>query len=358
VKVKNLQLQNFRNHLNLSLDTNSDIVYIYGNNGLGKTNILEAVFLISTSKSLRSEFDKDLINHHKNFLRVKGYIEDLEEKKELEITIEKRNDYQNTSNKKTYINGVTKSLTNFAGTIKSVIFSPNDLEILTASPGNRRKYLDSIFYQFNSTYKNSILEYTKSLKQRNKLLQIISETGKSRDQLPFWNLKLIQEGNKIQQEREKFFEYANLHKNQIILDLQIKNFSLEFLYKKSEISEERLQKYSSAELASQTTLVGPHKDDFEIILNGYKISDFGSRGQQRMGIFILKKLELNFLFEKTKVRPILLLDDIFSELDDNNRNAILKIIPNQQTFITSVDLIKDFNIPTSKTYQIGDLITF
>lgn len=333
------------------------MIYIYGNNGLGKTNILEAIFLLSTTKSLRSEYDKDLINHDKNFLRVKGHLNlDEEDKKELEITIEKRNEYQNTSNKKTYINGVNKSLSTFAGNIKSVIFTPNDLEILTASPSNRRKYLDSIFYQFSSSYKNSVLDYTKSLKQRNKLLELINESGKGRDQLFFWNQKLITEGNSIQRSREKFFEYANLHKEKIIEDLQIKNFSVDFVYDKSEISAERFAKYEVAEISSKSTLVGPHKDDFEILLNNYKISDFGSRGQQRMGIFILKQLELNFLYENTQVRPLLLLDDIFSELDDKNKQAIMKIIPNQQTFITSVDLIKEFNHPNSKSYQIEDLM--
>ncbi len=357
MKVYNLQLQNFRNHLLLNLDTDADLIYIYGNNGMGKTNILEAIFLISTSKSLRSEYDKDLIKHDKTFLRVKGFIEDEDDKKELEITVEKRNEFQNTSNKKTYINGVNKSLTSFAGNLKSVIFTPVDLEILTSSPSNRRKYLDSIFYQFQMTYKKSIIEYTKIIKQRNKLLEIISETGRGRDQLQFWNQKLIAEGRSIQREREKFFEYANLHKNEIIEDLQIKNFSLEFIYRKSEISAERLEKYESAEISSHTTLVGPHKDDFEILLNGFKIADFGSRGQQRMGIFILKQLELNFLFENTGIRPLLLLDDIFSELDEKNKQAILKIIPNQQTFITSVDLVQEFIQDRTKTYKIEDLMS-
>jgi DNA replication and repair protein RecF len=357
VKLETLQLQNFRNHHILSLNTAADLIYIYGNNGMGKTNILEAVFLLSTTKSLRSEYDKDLINHNKNFLRVKGFANLGEEnQKELEITIEKRNEFQNTSNKKTYINGVNKSLTTFAGNLKSVIFTPNDLEILTSSPSNRRKYLDSIFYQFNSMYKNSILDYTKSLKQRNKLLELINETGKGKDQLFFWNQKLITEGNNIQKERERFFEYANLHKEKIIEDLQIKNFSIDFIYDKSEISSERFAKYETAEISTKSTLVGPHKDDFEILLNNYKISDFGSRGQQRMGILILKQLEINFLFENTGIRPLLLLDDIFSELDDKNKQAILKIIPYQQTFITSVDLIKEFNYHNSKTYQIEDLL--
>jgi len=323
---------------------------------MGKTNILEAVFLISTSKSLRSEYDKDLINHEQKFLRVKGITKYIEEDKELEITIEKRNEYQNTSNKKTYINGVNKSLTNFAGNLKSVIFTPNDLEILSSSPSNRRKYLDSIFYQFDYQYKNSIIDYTKSLKQKNKLLEIINETGRGKDQLYFWNQKLIIEGNNIQKQREKFFSFANLHKNKIIEDLQIKNFSLTFNYHNSEISEERFKKYEAAEISSHNTLVGPHKDDFEILLNNYQISEFGSRGQQRMGIFILKQLELNFLFENTKVRPLLLLDDIFSELDEKNKQAILKIIPNQQTFITSVDLVKDLIQENSKIYLIDDLM--
>lgn len=353
--IKHLSLQNFRNHILASIRTDNDLVYIYGNNGLGKTNILEAIFLMSTTKSLRSEYDKDLINHQKDFLRVKAGVQIEEELKELEITVEKRNNYQNTSSKKTFINGINRSMSSFAGNLKSVIFTPTDLEILTASPSNRRKYLDAIFYQFNPFYKNSVLEYTKSLKQRNKLLEIINETGKGHDQLPFWNSKLIEEGQKIQKEREKFFNYLNANKDEITHNLEINNFSINFKYDKSEISEERFEKYRSAEISSHTTLVGPHKDDFEIFLNNYKISDFGSRGQQRMGILILKQLELLFIFENTGVRPLLLLDDIFSELDNKNKEAILKIIPNQQTFITSVSKLDDFNGLNPLIYQIEEI---
>jgi len=356
MKLNTLSLQNFRNHLGISIKTDSNLIYIYGSNGMGKTNILEAIFLLSTTKSLRSEYDKDLINHNKTFLRVKGNISNEEESKDLEITIEKRNETQNTSNKKTLVNSINKSMSLFAGNLKSVIFTPTDLEILTSSPSSRRKYLDSIFYQFNYEYKNAVIDYTKSLKQRNKLLELINETGKGQDQLFFWNQKLILEGNKIQREREKIFDFVNSHSQKLIEELNIKNFSLNFIYHKSEISTERLQKYSVAEVSSKTTLVGPHKDDFEIKMNNFNIADFGSRGQQRMGILVLKQLELNFIYENTNIRPLLLLDDIFSELDENNKNAILRIIPNQQTFITSVEKLPDFENLNPLIYFIEDLL--
>ena len=176
--IKNLSLQNFRNHKILGINFDDNLTFIYGENGLGKTNILESIHLLSTTKSLRSEYDKDLILHDQVFLRIKSEIENSEDKYNLELTVERTNDFNNKSSKKVKINQVAKSVSNFSGILKSVIFTPADLDIIFSSPSSRRKYLDSIFYQISHNYKKSILEYTKALKQRNKLLEIIKETGR------------------------------------------------------------------------------------------------------------------------------------------------------------------------------------
>lgn len=336
MKLKTLVLKNFRNHKDISINFDKSTYVIYGNNGLGKTNILEAIYLISSTKTLKSEYDKDLIKENELFLKASATVEDEDDEKELEISIEKNPNYGNKSIKKVKINNVPKTISNFAGELKAVIFTPSDLDTLFSSPSSRRKFLDSVFYQTSSEYKNSIMKYTKALKQRNKLLEIIKETGRGFEQLPFWNENIIKEGKKIQESREKFFNFLNEDLNSLYEKLQLKNFSLSFEYLKNEISHQRLLETKDKEFYTSTTCVGPHKDDFIIMLNSKDVSQFGSRGQQRMSLLALKFIELEFIFSQTGVRPILLLDDIFSELDENNKNSILNLIQNQQTIITSV----------------------
>jgi DNA replication and repair protein RecF len=344
--IKNLHLQNFRNHKTLNINFDDNLTFIYGENGLGKTNILEAIHLLSTTKSLRSEYDKDLICYDEIFLRIKSEIENTEDGYNLELTIEKTNDFNNKSSKKVKINQVAKSISNFSGILKSVIFTPADLDLIFSSPSSRRKYLDSIFYQISHSYKKSVLEYTKALKQRNKLLEIIKETGRGKEQLDFWTSFLIKEGSKIQNERNELFSFLNENIFSLNEKFELNNFEIKFIYIKNEISKENFEVYSQKELMLGTTLIGPHKDDFEIQMNKKDISQFGSRGQQRMALTALKILELDFIYKKTGEKPILLLDDIFSELDEKHKKAILKIIKEQQTIITSVFKIaeiEDFN---------------
>lgn len=152
--IKNLYLRNFRNHQNTSINFDPNLTIIYGENGQGKTSILEAIHLLSTTKSLRSEYDKDLILDNQNFLKINSQIENSEDKYNLELTVEKSQELNNKSVKKVKINNVSKSLSNFGGTLKSVIFTPSDLDILFSSPSSRRKYLDSIFYQISYCIKN------------------------------------------------------------------------------------------------------------------------------------------------------------------------------------------------------------
>jgi DNA replication and repair protein RecF len=353
--IKNLTLRNFRNHENIQIDFDPKLTFIYGENGLGKTNILEAIHLLSSTKSLRSEYDKDLILHEQKFLKINSQIENSDDKFNLELTVEKSNDFGNKSIKKVKINNVPKSLSNFGGIFKSVIFTPADLDLIFSSPSSRRKYLDSIFYQISHNYKKSVIDYTKALKQRNKLLEIIKETGSGREQLEFWTNLLIKEGQIIQNERQKFFDFLNENIISLNEKLELKDFEIQFKYLKNEISKTNFEVYESKEFMLGTTLIGPHKDDFEIFLNRRDVSQFGSRGQQRMTLTALKILELDFIFQTTNEKPILLLDDIFSELDEKHKNAVLKLVNEQQTIITSVYRIPEIENLNHKMIEMNTI---
>lgn len=358
MNLKSIRLVNFRNHQNLELNLDFRVSYIFGRNGLGKTNILEAIYLISTTKSLRSVYDKDLILFGEKFLKVNAEISNLEgDLKSLEVIVQSTSEQHNTSSKTTKINQIAKSISIFAGNLKSVSFTPQDLDIILGSPSGRRKYIDSVLYQTSLSYKKNILEYTKALKQRNKLLEIINETGTSQNQLPFWNQKLIELGQEIQREREKFLIFINKNFSLSLSSHLRYPYHLQFNYLKSEINEDRFKYYEKAEIASKNTLVGPHKDDFEILLEREKLSEFGSRGQQRMGMMVLKQLELDFIFEETKIRPILLLDDIFSELDQKNSDSILELISKQQTIITSVEILPKIRLQEPNLIDLEKLLT-
>jgi DNA replication and repair protein RecF len=215
------------------------------------------------------------------------------------------------------------------------------LELITNSPSTRREYLDSVLVQVDREYRRSLLVYQKGLRQRNRLLFLIREEKASQQQLFFWDKLLIKNGNIITQKRQRYLDFLNSHLD-IFADLEV-------YYDLSGISIERLEKYKEEELAAGVTLVGPHRDDFITYQRKNQelrsIHSFGSRGEQRLAVLSLKLCELDFIEQETRERPILLLDDIFSELDEKHRQMVLKIIPKQQTIITTTDInfIKEYS---------------
>ncbi|MBI2414841.1 DNA replication and repair protein RecF [candidate division WWE3 bacterium] len=350
MKIDRLVLTNFRNHENFTVDFDGKSCLIVGDNGLGKTNILEAVHLLSTTKSLRTEFDKEMISHDKNFARIELTAFPNGDKTLLEMVITKSDRFENSSSKKVKIDKVAKSLNTFAGTINTVLFTPHDVEIFTSTPSVRRKHLDSLFFQIDRTYKKATSEYTKAIKQRNKLLEMMRDFGTGSDQIEFWTTKAVESGKIIQDKRERFFDFARENTQKHGKKLNRDDVTYEINYDKSEISAERLNKYKDAEIASCKTLVGPHRDDFSINFNGYDVARYGSRGQKRSTVLALKLCEIDFIDKAVGKRPILLLDDIFSELDQTHKDAVLNIIGMQQTIITSAE--KENNDMGLKTVEI------
>lgn len=322
--IQKIHLTKFRNFSGKTLEFSDKITVIVGPNASGKTNILESLFLLSTGKSFKARTEVEMLNYNSELARISGKTGALS----LESVITKGDN--GWPKKKLLVNGVSKRLIDFSGNFKVVLFGPWDMDLVTESPSLRRKFLDNVLSQVDREYRRSILSYEKGLRQRNRLLYRIREEGAPRNQLLFWNQLLIKTGDYISIKRQEFIEYVNGQPS-----LNGQKFKLE--YDKSVISEGRLEQYKEEEVAAATTLVGPHRDDFIFFEKERNLSSYGSRGEQRMGVLWLKIAELEFIEKKTGERPTLLLDDIFSELDHEHRDVVMRFSKSQQTIITTAD---------------------
>lgn len=337
MKLNKLKLTNFRNHKKLALNFNGESSLIVGPNGIGKTNILEAIHLLSTTKSVRANHDREVIAHEENIARIEADIEPNGDKVKLEMLITKNEKFENAAKKIVKIDKVNKTLQAFAGTMNSVLFTPHDVELFTSSPSTRRKYVDALFFQVDRDYKHAHREYTKAVRQRNKVLEQIRDFGRGDDQIEFWNEKILTEGRIIQKKRVEYFSFIrdNIEKHAKKLNKTGVDYVINYL--KNKVSKSRIEEYEKAEIASTQTLIGPHRDDFSIKFNGFDIAKYGSRGEKRATILALKLCEIDFINQHLGRRPILLLDDIFSELDEDHRSTITEIIDLQQTIVTSAE---------------------
>jgi len=341
MKINDLTLEYFRNHKNLKLKFEKTSTLIIGDNGSGKTNILEAVHLLSTTKSLRTKYDREMIAHGEKIARIEANVVSDGDKNNLELYIVKSEKFENASTKKVKVNGVSRTLQNFAGNLNSVLFSSSDIEIFSGSPSVRRKYLDQIFFQIDNKYARAHKDYSRAVRQRNKLLELLRGFGEGGDQINYWDEKIISIGSFIQKKREELFDFFQSTIGGHAEKLNEVKVEYKIEYLKNEVSEKRIEKYKNKEIAAAATLVGPHRDDFAVLYNGFDISSFGSRGEQRATILAFKLCEIDFIEKCTGFRPVLLLDDIFSELDQPHRDAVKNILPLQQTVITATDESKD-----------------
>lgn len=331
--LKSLTLQNFRNYDKAEFEFFKDTIVIVGPNTSGKTNFAEGISALSVGKSPRADKDEEIIGFGKDSASITGIITSKsldDDKTSLQMILAKRED--RGISKKYLVNKVTKRRIDFAGNLLAVLFSPEDLDILIGGPSLRRRLLNEILEQTDRDYRNAFTVYEKALRQRNALLYSARETGQRNEkQFEYWDKLIVENGGVITKKREELIENINNFPKDI--------FDFVAFYDKSTISEERLTKYKDAEVASAVTLVGPHRDDisFSMLLGNstHDIKSFGSRGQQRLTILQLKLIELSIIERKMGVRPILILDDIFSELDSGHIKLIFEILGKQQTFITT-----------------------
>lgn len=374
--IESLSLSGFRNFRNKRKISFSPLInVIVGPNASGKTNILESIFLLSTGKSFKAHLEEEMINYDSELASVSAILDlgfeggenkfpdslSATGKKEAQDVIKLeailtrgeislRDSFpQKVPRKKLLVNGVSKRLIDFSGILKVVLFSPQDLDLVTQSPSLRRKFLDIVLSQIDREYRRSLLSYEKGLRQRNKLLLRIREGGLSRSQLLFWDKLLIKNGDCISQKREEFFDFVN----NIQFEAPLSDFEIE--YDKSAISESRLEQYAEEEVMAATTLVGPHRDDFIFkskSKGGRDMSFFASRGEQRMAVLWLKIAEYAFIENKADDKPIFLLDDIFSELDHKNRIIVFDFLKGKDNF-SSVEVGQSI-ITTADTHYLED----
>ncbi len=369
--LEKLVLQNFRNYSKKGFEFSEKTNLIVGPNAMGKTNILEAIYFLASGRSFRVKgVEREAIKYNEEIGRIIGEVGSASWRIEgdkgdggvkLEIVLTAGEVLgEKTAKKRYFVNGVAKRQLDFLGNFRAVYFGPGDLELVTDSPSLRRKYLDMVLVQVDREYRRCIISYEKGLRQRNKLLEEMRETGTSdRRRLFFWDQLIIKNGNYITQKREEYIEYLNTFReireiskaccSPSLAIREIRDFRIE--YDPSTISAERLEKYKDEEIAAGVTLVGPHRDNFSVRIMGEEggsredkgeggrdLSIYGSRGEQRLAILWIKLGELSYIEKETNTLPVLLLDDIFSELDVEHRKLIFDLIGRYQTIITTADI--------------------
>jgi len=342
VYLSKLLLQNFRSYQNQIFEFGPNFNLILGPNGSGKSNILEAIFFLSSGKSFRSSSQSKLINWNNYFSSVRAkLVDNQQDTTEIEVRISKDPKFPNNSiSRKFLIQKVIKTRKKYIGIIKNVVFQPEDIRLVTGSPTRRREFLDEIFSQTEWRYSSSISQYNKALKHRNELLDQIRLNLASPGDLFYWDQVLIKNSKIIHDFRISFVKSVNYFFSNHS-DSQINILSLN--YRPSILNEDKLKNNYSIDLNRGYTQIGPHRDDFSFNNSVFLASDknlafWGSRGQQRLAVLALRLAQINFLEETYHDKPILLLDDIFSELDLEHQQLVVKICQNYQTIFTSSEL--------------------
>ena len=359
--INKILLKNYRNIEKTYLNLNPNLNIFIGNNGQGKTNLLESVYLIATTESHRTNRDSELINwdKDKNLIQLKIL------KKDYDLTISYEIEGRNKSIK--INNNPLEKISDLVGNLNVILFSPEDLKIIKGGPSNRRKFLDLEISQVNPYYYHLLKEYNHIIRQRNNLLKkMYHQKNKDINLLEVWDEKLAEKGSKILLKRLKVLKklkilarlsqrkLTNGNENLSInydCTLNINNdYSLEDI---KNVFLNKLKDDRNDEFERGYTLSGPHRDDLIFKINKVNVRKYGSQGQQRTVALGLKLAELEFMKSESGEYPVLLLDDVFSELDKTRKNTLLSIINDKiQTLITTTDLDDIDNFMYKKSSKI------
>lgn len=334
--IKSLELANYRNYESLELQFDRGTNILYGDNAQGKTNILEAIYIAATTKSHKGSKDKEIVNFDKDEAHIRTYIEkdDIETRVDMHL--------RKSKSKGIAVDGQKlKKAADLLGICNVVFFSPEDLGIIKNGPSERRRFIDMELCQLDNIYLYNLNNYNKIVNQRNKLLKDMYMNPDLKETLNIWDMQLVSYGIKIIERRRVFVQQLN----ELIYDIHKKlsgdKEDLHIVYEPNvEIENfEKSMRYSrDKDIKAKMTTVGPHRDDFSIVIRGIDIRKYGSQGQQRTAALSLKLSEIELVKKITKDNPILLLDDVLSELDSNRQNYLLNSIGNIQTIITCTGL--------------------
>lgn len=334
--IESIQLKNFRNYESLELNFDQGTNILYGDNAQGKTNVLEAVYLCGTTKSHKGSKDRDMIR----FGKEESHIRMIVHKDFITYKIDMH--LKKNKAKGVAINGLPiKKARELFGIVNLVFFSPEDLNIIKNGPSERRRFLDFELCQLDKIYLSELSDYNHVLNQRNKLLKDLAYQPYLEDTMDIWDRQLVKYGQNLINKRQEFIQELNKIICEIHGNLTGEEEKIELIYEPNVEAadfERVLKENQEKDKKMKLTSAGPHRDDFCVMVNGIDIRKFGSQGQQRTAALSLKLSEIYLVKKIIKDTPILLLDDVLSELDSNRQMYLLNSIHNIQTMITCTGL--------------------
>lgn len=352
MKIKELALNCYRNYENQTIEFSDGINILYGDNAQGKTNILEAIYMLATTKSHRGSKDKEIIMFDRDDAHIRADINKNEIGHRIDIHLRKN------KSKGVAIDRIPiKKSAELFGLINIIIFSPEDLSIIKESPSERRRFIDMELCQLNKIYYSDLSTYNKILMQRNNLLKQIYYDKSKIDMLSVWDLQLSDYGTRIIRERIKFIDMIGEIIKEIHSKLTSGKETIQVVYDKNINEDDFLEELSTKrdnDLRLQSTQIGPHRDDIIFMVNDRDVKKYGSQGQQRTVALSLKLAEIELVKQLINDNPILLLDDVMSELDSTRRNELLSSIDDTQTIITCTgydDFIKE-RLSIDRLYRV------
>jgi DNA replication and repair protein RecF len=331
--LNSLSLTNFRSYADHRLQFDAPVTVVVGPNATGKTNLLEAIFVLATTKSFRAR-DGELIHHGQTYYRLTAGTSEGELALGYQIS-------ETGTEKRAQLDGTKRTLAQHLGSLAAVLFEPNDLLIILGSPDRRRRYLDFILTQTDSTYLKSLHHYRRVLQQRNRLL---SQWQGQTSELFAWNIKLAELAADIDVARRALIKHINELAPEIYAQIAGAPQPLVLSYIGAAAATDyatdfiaKLEANLSRDIGAGFTTIGPHRDDFDISFKNSDITAVASRGEMRTVVLVLKLAELSYIQQKLERSPILLLDDVFSELDDSRRSFLIKTLGAYQAIITTTD---------------------
>lgn len=328
--IQELALSSFRNYSEISITLDKGINIFKGDNAQGKTNILEAIYLCATARSHRTSQEKEVIKWDEEAAHITLDVQ--------KRTFEDKIDFHITQKGKAVaINKMpVAKLGELFGTVTVVMFSPEDLQLIKKSPKERRRFIDIELCQFNKLYYYALKQYYKVLKQRNNALKQYTH-GVDSEMLDVWDMQYVEYAKEVIEKRSEFIKQINILAKAIHADISGGKEDLEVVYEPNVLAaniEEKVARYRQKDIMTQSSSVGPHRDDLKFLINGMDVKVYGSQGQQRTVVLSMKLAELRLMQENLGEAPILLLDDVLSELDDNRQRYLFAYTENIQTLIT------------------------
>lgn len=345
--LESLRLTNFRSYKDAVFTLNPAVTLVVGSNASGKTNLLESVYVLASTKSFRAK-DRDLVRHGEDFYRILARDETTEYSLGFRAVP--------TTEKRVTHDGVKRPLIHHVGKLQATLFEPTDLELVSGPPEPRRRYLDYILSQTDRTYLKTLSAYKRVLQQRNALLEGF-EINSVRGQIFSWDVKLTELATEIVAQRRALIVYLNERLPRLYGEIAGSAEGLELTYLPSVSGDSygddflaTLSRNLPRDLGAGFTTIGPHREDFSVSFKGSPITTVASRGETRTVVLALKLAELAFSYERSGTRPLLLLDDVFSELDRDRRTFLLNHLTGFQTIITTTDadaVTRELSVPHS-----------